>query len=289
MSHGDYLPGSISPAQAELVEAETYADYQAAAAAPAMAAAGARQLRAGGGVALAVAKDATGFWNRVTGLGFAEPVTAGLLATVTEFYRQQGIAAVTLVLAPSLLPPDWARLCEQLNISLAGPGTVKLARELAAAPARAADRPAGLDPSLRLGPVAAGLAREFAEAKSTAFLGPAAPGAYLREASAGLIGRPGWQSLAVFDGAAVVATGSLHVVENVGHLFGGATLPGYRGRGAQSALIDARIAAARAAGCDWVIAETSVTDNPSLRNMRRAGLRPYYERQHWTWRDGPDA
>jgi len=289
MSRGDYLPGSISPAQAEQAEAETYADYQAAAAAPAMAAAGARQLRAGGGVALAVAKDTTGFWNRVTGLGFAEPVTASLLAQITEFYQQQGIAAATLVLAPSLLPPDWARLCEERNIFPSGAATVKLARALGAARGAAAGHPARLDPGLRLGPVAPGQAREFAEAKSTAFLAAAAPGSYQGEASFGIIGRPGWHSLAVFDGAAIVATGSLHVVENVGHLFGGATLAGYRGRGAQSALIDARIAAARAAGCDWVIAETDVTDNPSLRNMRRAGLRPYYERQHWTWRDGKRA
>ena len=289
MSREDFLPGTISPALAEQVEAETYADYQAAASARARAAAGAWQVRVGGGVALAVTTDTTGFWNRVLGLGFAESVSAGLLAWIAEFYRHHGIAAATLALAPSILPPDWARLCDQLNISPAEATTVKLACATGAARAHAAEHPARLDQGLRLGPVGAGQAREFAEAKSTAFLGRAAPGAYQGQASLGLIGRPGWQSFAVFDGPAIVATGSLHVVENVGHLFGGATLPGYRGRGAQSALIEARVAAARAAGCDWVIAETSVTDNPSLRNMRRAGLRPYYERQHWTWRDGPDA
>ncbi|HEY6791995.1 MAG TPA: GNAT family N-acetyltransferase [Trebonia sp.] len=279
----------ISPALAERVEAETYADYEAAAPAAARVAAGAAQLRVAGGVALAAARDATGFWNRVVGLGFADPVSASLLGTITEYYRRRGIAEATLALAPSALPPDWARLCEELNISAAGAATVKLACETGVARARAVEHPARLDAGLRLAPVAAGQAGEFAKAKSAAFLGAAAVGAYQVDTSYGLIGRPGWQSFAIFDGASIAAVASLHVVGNVGHLFGGATLPGYRGRGAQSALISARVQAAWNAGCDWVIAETAAEDNPSLRNIQRGGLRGCYERQHWTWRDGEGA
>jgi GNAT superfamily N-acetyltransferase len=276
----------ISPALAERVEAETYADYEAAARGPARAAAGAGQLRVGGGVALAVPKDATGFWNRVVGLGLAEPVSARLLGIVTEFYWSYGITEAALALAPSALPSDWGRICPELNISPAEATTVKLARETGPARERAAEHLARLDAGLRLGPVESGQAGEFAQAKSAAFLGAAGSGAYQVDTSYGLIGRPGWQSFAVFDGATIVAAASLHVVGNVGHLFGGGTLPAYRGRGAQSALIAARVEAAWDAGCDWVMAEAAAGDNPSLRNLGRAGLRRCYERPHWTWREG---
>jgi hypothetical protein len=289
MSREDAMPGMISPALAERTEAETYADYEAAAPATARAAAGAGQVRVGGGVALAVPKDVTGFFNRVVGLGFAEPISASLLGQVTEFYRQHGIAEVTLALASSVLPPDWARLCEELNIVGAGTATAKLACEIGVARARAAEHAPSLDAGLRVGPVTVGQAGEFAGAKSTAYYGAASVTGYQNEMAGGIIGRPGWQSFAVFDGSAMVAVGSLHVVDNVGHLFGGVTLPGYRGRGAQSALIAAGIKAAWSAGCDWVVAEAVAADNPSLRNQRRAGLRVCYGRQHWTWRDSKGA
>lgn len=74
----------------------------------------------------------------------------------------------------------------------------------------------------------------------------------------------------------------------VGLMDGGATLPRARGRGAQSALIAARALAARAAGCDWLVAETFAErpgeHNSSLRNMLRAGMTTRYERRNWVWR-----
>ncbi|HUN33156.1 MAG TPA: GNAT family N-acetyltransferase [Trebonia sp.] len=289
MSGADAGLGPISPALAERVEAETYADYEAAVPASARAAAGAGQFRIGGGVALAIPGDATGYWNRVLGLGFAELISARLLTQVTGFYRQRGIAEATLALAPSVLPPDWAELREEFSISAAPTATAKLACGIDAARARVAENRARLADGLRVGPVAAGQAREFAEAKSTAFYGGISKAIYQNEMAHWIIGRPGWQSFAVFDDTAIVAVGSLHVADNVGHLFGGATRPEFRGRGAQSALIAARVEAAWAAGCDWVVAEAAAGDNSSLRNQRRAGLRLRYGRQHWTWRDRPAA
>ncbi|MCO8273957.1 hypothetical protein M1L60_25490 [Actinoplanes sp. TRM 88003] len=67
-----------------------------------------------------------------------------------------------------------------------------------------------------------------------------------------------------------------------------ATLPSHRGRGAQSALIAARAAAAAEAGCRHVHAETwkpaDGAPNPALANLLRAGLTPLYERDNWVWR-----
>ena len=71
-------------------------------------------------------------------------------------------------------------------------------------------------------------------------------------------------------------------------LFGAATLATHRGRGAQSGLLAARLRAAAEAGVRWVSAETGAeapgSHNPSLHNIRRAGLVDVYERPNWLWR-----
>ncbi|MER6159534.1 hypothetical protein ABT147_28960 [Streptomyces sp. NPDC001868] len=75
------------------------------------------------------------------------------------------------------------------------------------------------------------------------------------------------------------------------HMFAGATLPDARGRGAQSALLAARLRAAPAEGCRWIVAETGVEGpgehNPSLRNLVRAGFEPMYDRPDWLWHARP--
>jgi hypothetical protein len=94
--------------------------------------------------------------------------------------------------------------------------------------------------------------------------------------------------LAVFEHDDIVGCASLRVAGRTGHLFGGATLPRARRRGAQSALIAARAVAAQAAGCDWLVAETPAEGpgehNSSLHNMIGAGMGIRYERPSWTWR-----
>jgi hypothetical protein len=81
----------------------------------------------------------------------------------------------------------------------------------------------------------------------------------------------------------------LYIAGSAGHVFGATTLPAARRRGAQSALIAARAAAARAAGCAWLVGETFAEGpgrhNSSLHNMLRAGMSVCYERPNWTWRE----
>ena len=276
---------SISPALAEQAEAEAYADFEAAASDTAKAALGTRQLRAGGGVALAVPNDPSGFWSKTLGLGFTEPVTAGLLERVIEFYRDCGMSAATLQLAPSVLPVDWADIRAKLNISVSGSAWVKLAGDLGTvtAASRAAAR---LDDGLRVAPVPAARAREWAELTLRVF---GFPVEHQVEMGAGCVGRPGWQAFAVLDGDEMIATAGLFITRSAGHLFGAATLPDARRQGAQSALIAARAAAAREAGCSWLVGETFAEGpgqhNPSLHNLLRAGLSVCYERPNWTWRE----
>jgi GNAT superfamily N-acetyltransferase len=79
-----------------------------------------------------------------------------------------------------------------------------------------------------------------------------------------------------WEGEGVAAAG-LHVRDGVATLFGAATRQAFRGRGAQTALIQARLHDARALGCDVAVVFTS-PEGGSLANEARAGFRVAYTR-----------
>ncbi len=95
--------------------------------------------------------------------------------------------------------------------------------------------------------------------------------------AANVVGRPGWSCFVAYDGEAPAGAGALFVHQTAGWLGFGATLPAYRGRGAQSAILAARIEDARQQGCSIVITETGELEegrpSSSYRNIVRAGFR----------------
>ena len=70
-----------------------------------------------------------------------------------------------------------------------------------------------------------------------------------------------------------VAIGRLFVKDKLAYLCGAGTLKSHRGRGAQSALIAARLARAGELGCDWVMSETVTVARQSLSNLQRLGFK----------------
>jgi GNAT superfamily N-acetyltransferase len=224
-------------------------------------------------------------WSKTLGLGFAEPVTADLLERVIEFYRDCGMPAATLQLAPQVLPVDWPDISARLNISASGPSLVKLAGDLGTVTQSSRDA-VRLDDDLRVISVPAARAREWSEVMLRAF---GLPVKHQVEMGVGCVSRPGWQAFAVCSDSEIVATAGLFIRGSAAHLFRGATLPAARRLGAQSALIAVRAAAARAAGCRWLVGETAAEGrgehNSSLRNLLRAGMTVRYERPSWTWRE----
>ncbi len=72
----------------------------------------------------------------------------------------------------------------------------------------------------------------------------------------------------------------LHVAEGVGVLVAGATLPGFRGRGLQTALIHHRVAEAARAGCDLVCSQTDPV-TISQNNLERVGFRLAYTKMEF--------
>jgi hypothetical protein len=63
-------------------------------------------------------------------------------------------------------------------------------------------------------------------------------------------------------------------------LYGTATLPKYRGRGAQGALIRARLVAAKRMGCEWATI-TTFPGTTSQHNAERAGFQVAYTKVTW--------
>ena len=89
--------------------------------------------------------------------------------------------------------------------------------------------------------------------------------------------------LAEIDGA-VAATGAISMHDGVALLAGASTLPACRGRGAQNALLQARIAYATTHGCD-LAQMVAQPGSSSQRNAERQGFRIAYTRTKWARRE----
>ena len=241
---------------------------------------GMASTRVGGGVALVMADDPTGgYWNKALGFGVTEPVTAGLVADIADFYRSTGAPVMCIQVAPSALPDDWDEICARHGIA-AGSTWVKLLRsaDLPATPART---------DLRVEVVGADAAEAYGRVFAEGFGMPLEPQLLAMFASAATTG-DGFTAYGAWDNDRLVAVANLHVAGPAGAFCGAATLPQARGRGAQSAFMERRVADARNAGCAWMSAETwqelDGAHNPSLHNMRRAGFVEVYDRRNWVWR-----
>src|SRR6185312_13348308 len=144
-----------------------------------------------------------------------------------------------------------------------------------------AERPPQPAADLRVEELGADRAGIFADVFSRAYGTPDV----VRPALERLPGSAGWHCFVAFDGREPAATGALFVTGSVGWLGAAGTLPEQRRRGAQNALLAARIAAGIAEGCTTLVTETGepVDGKPggSYRNLVRAGFEPRYVRQNY--------
>jgi GNAT superfamily N-acetyltransferase len=97
----------------------------------------------------------------------------------------------------------------------------------------------------------------------------------------GWLGQPGWSLYLGRIKGKPAATGILYVKDKVGYCADAATVPAYRGRGLQTALLHRRIADASAAGVDFICSGADFL-SASHRNMQRAGMRLQFVRASWT-------
>ncbi|SFE27212.1 hypothetical protein SAMN04487969_1011008 [Paenibacillus algorifonticola] len=96
-----------------------------------------------------------------------------------------------------------------------------------------------------------------------------------------LFSREGWQFYAAELDHVAVGVGVMHIHEHTASLTFAATLPEYRQRGVQAALIASRLRAAAQAGCSLIVGQAAYCSS-SHRNMERAGMSLCYTRGTWS-------
>jgi len=234
---------------------------------------GARLQPVAGGTGVRV-DDAPGFafLNRVLAVGLDRPLSGADLDEIAEFQSGEGRKVALLQLAPFVETPEAVELLGSRGWRRGGTWVKMM---------RAAGDPPATTTGLRIAPVPPDDAAAYGEVQCIGMEMPPD----LAPWCAAQVGAEGWHAFGAYDGDRLVGMGALFVHGRCGQLAGAATLPDERGRGAQSALMAARIALARDLGLAWVVAETGSETpqqpNPSLHNMRRAGLELLYERQNW--------
>jgi GNAT superfamily N-acetyltransferase len=92
-------------------------------------------------------------------------------------------------------------------------------------------------------------------------------------------GRPGFHHFMAFADDEPAASAILYVFEGLGYLSFALSGEAFRRRGAQRALIAARIENAMALGCQTLVSETLSILEDSLSNLKKAGFEPIYEKE----------
>jgi GNAT superfamily N-acetyltransferase len=231
------------------------------------------RVPAPGGAALQLAGGAAVFLgrgislSRATGLGMGGPVTAADAAALEDFYLSRRTDArifVSPYADPSLLAHLGARGFALDSLDTILVRRLDPAERLAAVP--------GVEVTLA-GP---GDAAPWVASSMAGFGAAGAPNAVERsalfEAAFTLPGTTYF--LASIEGR-LAATGALYQHGRTAYLFAASTVPAARGRGAQAALIQARLAAAQALGCDLAFTGTG-PGTASQRNFERRGFAPVY-------------
>lgn len=269
---------------AEQTEIRAYADFVTSAPSSVRESLGIARLDVGSASVISVREDPSRFFNRAGGFSAEQPVDVDAVARICEFYRENRVPVGSFMIAPSMLPADWPSIAEKFGLT-EGNRFIKLGCDVETAVAGAHSSGA-VGPGLRVGLVEPHQAREWAAVMMETFEF-SAPG--MTEIAEACVGKPQWQQYAVWEGTKIVAVGSIFVNGDCADMFGGATLADWRRRGAQSSLLAARVRAAQAAGCRWLVAEAVPEGpgehNPSLHNMLGVGFERLYERTSWVWRE----
>jgi hypothetical protein len=146
---------------------------------------------------------------------------------------------------------------------------------------RGVERPSVPETSLRVEQIDEERARDYGTVVAAVF----GWGSPLDRWFAALCTRARWACFGAFDGNRLVGTGAAHVAGALGWLGAAGTLEDARGRGAQSALLVARIRAAGDSGARVLATETvdrvDGVAAPSFRNVVRAGFEEAYVQGWW--------
>ena len=203
--------------------------------------------------------------NQVVGMGLYGEVTAADLDRVEEFFRSRGVPC-TVVVSP-LADPSLRALLGERGYTIAEFNSV-LMRCINP------EEPFTLPPGVVIERVTPETSRPWTSAIAQGF---AQEIVVAEEVFGGFAALPGALAfLARIDGKVVGGCGGRIIPEaRIAAFFGTATVPDYRERGVQTALIAQRLHEAALANCEYAVVSTH-PGSGSQRNMERRGFRLAY-------------
>jgi len=204
--------------------------------------------------------------NRVDGLGLAAPVDDAALDAIDAFFRDLD---VTYAIGLSPLAPLELGVALRTRGFEPGYAWMKFRRD--------ASEPSSVATSLRIEEPEDGI--DFGTVVGSAYGMPPRLGSAI---FGGLPGRERWSCFVAYDCDEPVGAAALYAHGGVGWLGCAGTVAEHRGKGAQSAILAARIRRARQLGLEALTTETGerVPDRASnsYRNILRAGFEEAYVR-----------
>jgi len=251
----------------ELIEAEAWADIFRAAPSALAEEHGIAVLDLGAGAACIVARDVPSLMlNRVVGLGVGTPATPAMLDLAGEAF---GDTRYMIPVAPQSHPAELRAWLRGRGFA-AGYAWTKFER--------GPEPPLDVASALDVRQVGADDAGAFARALIAGYEMPG----WMEPWVAALVGRPGWSCYLALHGSKPAGAGCVYLRPPAAWLGLAGTVPELRRRGAQGAIMAARIREAVAAGCTAIGTETGerTDDRPSAsyRNILRLGFREAYVR-----------
>lgn len=225
---------------------------------------------AGAFVSIAVALPASAIViNRALGLGMSQQATAEAVTEIARAYRERGIERHFVHVHPKARPGDIAGWMANEGLAPAR-GWMKFKR--------GTEPPPEMSTELRIAKIGPAHGPAFGAIASDAFDLGADAAPWL----AGLPGMQGWHIYMTFADDEPAGTGALFIQDGVGWCDWGATVPSFRGRGGQSALLARRVEDAIAFGCHTIHTCTGedVPGDPqhSYSNILKMGFRETYVR-----------
>jgi GNAT superfamily N-acetyltransferase len=252
----------------EAIERDAWLDFYEAAPAPLRQSLGISQQRVDDGALLICRIIDNIQFNRLGYLGVSEPARGETLNAALDAFSAAGVKNWIVHVAGGA--GGLAQLCAARGLMPHPRTWAKFIRDAQRAPT--------VETSLRIREVGPDRAGDFGTTAAAGFGMPPVIGEWL----GCVVGRPRWRCLVAYDDGTPVAAGALYSADKCGWLGVGATLPTARKRGAQSALLAARINAAIDEGCDLLTTETGIPhegeQGPSFANIQRVGFTIAYPR-----------
>lgn len=205
------------------------------------------------------------------GFGMARPVDAAALDTVESFFRARG-ASVDHEVSPLALGDPLPLLSGR------GYQPIELTDVLFRSLDKADDAPASA--AIDVAVIGPGEGDAWAEAAADGWSEHPEVVPFVLELGAIYPHTAGAQCFAATIDGTLAAAGVLAIHDGVAVLAGASTRPAFRRRGAQTALLAARLRQARAAGCDLAMV-CARPGSDSHRNAQRRGFRVAYTRTKW--------